>query len=358
MHKRLFLFVLLFFLLPLPLRAAGGTEFLSRRDGFMLLWQSILRPVDAVREAPYHDLQELDPGYLEITYAKARNILPGGDFFYPLEPLTFDDALLWLLRTRNVGNPRDITEKSLQRFSRRYGLSEYLPMLSKTIVEQELRDLMRQLDTFLREEVHVVSFYASEFHGDHTAFGEIFDMNALTAAHRTLPHNTLVRVTNVENGKSVTVRINDRGPYVSGRDMDLSLRAFEAIAHPGEGVIHARFQRLGDARLVSVCEGVKRYQRRITRSTLFHRGIPHVLPLGETLTLRANRTFVVRRISYPDGNMSEVSHFVRPEESFSFQPSLVGEYTFLIGLPPGRAREFRMKVEMCQVGSVESENML
>src|SRR5688572_10703338 len=61
------------------------------------------------------------------------------------------------------------------------------------------------------------SYYAHKYHGRTTASGERFDMNAMTAAHRTLPFGTRVRVTNRENGKSVVVRINDRGPFVKGR---------------------------------------------------------------------------------------------------------------------------------------------
>jgi rare lipoprotein A len=70
-----------------------------------------------------------------------------------------------------------------------------------------------------------------------TANGETFDPNALTAAHKTLPFNSLVRVTNPTNGKSVTVRINDRGPYISGRCLDLSRAAFAAIANLDQGVL-------------------------------------------------------------------------------------------------------------------------
>lgn len=75
----------------------------------------------------------------------------------------------------------------------------------------------------------VASYYGREFHGRRTANGEKFDMNAMTAAHRTLPFGTVVRVTNPANNKSVRVRINDRGPFVSGRDIDLSYAAAKAI---------------------------------------------------------------------------------------------------------------------------------
>ena len=70
-----------------------------------------------------------------------------------------------------------------------------------------------------------------------TANGERFNPEALTAAHKTLPFNTRVRVTNPANGKSVIVRINDRGPYVDGRCLDLSRAAFRAIANLSQGVL-------------------------------------------------------------------------------------------------------------------------
>jgi len=78
-------------------------------------------------------------------------------------------------------------------------------------------------------EYGVASWYGPGFHGKKTANGETFDMNALTAAHRTLPFNTLVKVVNVKNGLSVTVRINDRGPYAKNRVIDLSKRAAEKL---------------------------------------------------------------------------------------------------------------------------------
>ena len=73
------------------------------------------------------------------------------------------------------------------------------------------------------------SWYGPRFHGRRTANGERFDMNELTAAHRTLPFGTLVRVLNVQNGREVVVRINDRGPHVRGRIIDLSKAAAAEI---------------------------------------------------------------------------------------------------------------------------------
>lgn len=82
-------------------------------------------------------------------------------------------------------------------------------------------------------------------HGGPTASGERFNMYAMTAAHKTLPLGTRIRVTNVANGQSVVVRINDRGPYVGGRCLDLSYGAFSAIGNPGSGVMTVSWQRVG-----------------------------------------------------------------------------------------------------------------
>jgi rare lipoprotein A len=81
------------------------------------------------------------------------------------------------------------------------------------------------------------SYYADKYHGRQTASGERFDQKAMTAAHRTLPFGTKVKVTNIRNGKSVLVRINDRGPFVKGRIIDLSRSAFASIGSPASGVI-------------------------------------------------------------------------------------------------------------------------
>jgi rare lipoprotein A len=86
----------------------------------------------------------------------------------------------------------------------------------------------------------VASYYAEEFHGRKTSNGETYDMNQLTAAHPTLPFGTIVKVTNMENGKSVVVRINDRGPFLKDRVIDLSRAAAEKIGMigPGTAAVH------------------------------------------------------------------------------------------------------------------------
>lgn len=81
----------------------------------------------------------------------------------------------------------------------------------------------------------LASWYGPRFQGRTTASGERFDMNGLTAAHRTLPLGTQVRVRNLENGRSVVVRINDRGPYVKGRGIDLSYAAARELRMVEDG---------------------------------------------------------------------------------------------------------------------------
>jgi 3D (Asp-Asp-Asp) domain-containing protein len=80
------------------------------------------------------------------------------------------------------------------------------------------------------------SWYGPRFHGNPTASGETFDMNEMTAAHRTLPLGTRAMVHNLENDRSVVVRINDRGPYIHGRDIDLSYGAARALGMVNPGV--------------------------------------------------------------------------------------------------------------------------
>jgi rare lipoprotein A len=96
-------------------------------------------------------------------------------------------------------------------------------------------------------QVGQASWYGRPHHGRKTASGEVYDMNALTAAHRTLPLGTRVRVTNTDNGRSVTVRINDRGPFRDGRIIDLSRAAARALGASGDGVFPVRIEVLEEA---------------------------------------------------------------------------------------------------------------
>ncbi len=91
-------------------------------------------------------------------------------------------------------------------------------------------------------ETGIASWYGHPYHGRRAANGEVYDMEQLTAAHRTLPFGTWVRVLNLSNSKVVDVRINDRGPFVDGRIIDLSLAAARAIDMVGPGTARVRIQ--------------------------------------------------------------------------------------------------------------------
>jgi rare lipoprotein A len=91
-------------------------------------------------------------------------------------------------------------------------------------------------------EVGKASFYAHRFHGRSTASGETYDETKLTAAHRTLPFGTRVRVTNLENGRSVSLRINDRGPHRKGRVIDVSYVAAKRLGFVRDGVARVRVE--------------------------------------------------------------------------------------------------------------------
>jgi len=91
----------------------------------------------------------------------------------------------------------------------------------------------------------VASYYADKYHGRKTSNGEVFNMYDLTAAHKTLPFNTKVKVTNLSNGKSVIVRINDRGPFIKGREIDLSKAAAVKIGMIKSGTAKVSLEILG-----------------------------------------------------------------------------------------------------------------
>ena len=94
------------------------------------------------------------------------------------------------------------------------------------------------------DETGVASWYGREFHGRPTANGETFDMHAVSAAHPTLPLPTWVRITNLENGRSLVVRVNDRGPFVDNRIIDLSFRAAQLLGFATTGLARTRVEAL------------------------------------------------------------------------------------------------------------------
>ncbi|MBT5266448.1 MAG: septal ring lytic transglycosylase RlpA family protein [Rhodospirillaceae bacterium] len=105
-------------------------------------------------------------------------------------------------------------------------------------------------------ETGIASWYGPNFHQKRTANGEIFDQNALTAAHRTLPMPSAVRVTNLGNGRSIVLRVNDRGPFAHGRIIDLSRRAAQLLGYERQGTARVRVEILAEEsrRLVALAK--------------------------------------------------------------------------------------------------------
>lgn len=362
-HAAFAVFLTLLSVTPAPAVAQDAT--LTRRDGFLMIWESVKRPA-APAKTTFSDVPEEARGSLEIDYARSRNIIKDTGVFRPDEPLLLGDALVWLLRTRNVvDDPSDITRDNVDDILARYPIADLSQdgAKNKEVSQTQLQALIHLLDTQLIEEEHEVSLYAEKFHGDGTAFGEKFDMHDLTAAHRSFPHNTLVKVTNVSNGKSVVVRINDRGPYVEGRDMDLSLAAFTSIEDRSRGKFMATFERLGDVSLAgdqfqkttveyndadaeATCSVEPVMQRRIGRIALKD-GVPSVLTLGSTMTISSDKRFVVRGVEYPDGTSARLQDFILEGETYALRPSIEGTYTFLLGSINGRLKSLSMKVVGC-----------
>ncbi|MBN2460641.1 MAG: septal ring lytic transglycosylase RlpA family protein [Candidatus Cloacimonetes bacterium] len=103
---------------------------------------------------------------------------------------------------------------------------------------------VRNSDNYEKGNVYywVCSYYGSKFHGRQTSNGEIFDMYKLTCAHKNLPFDTILKVTNLDNNRSVIVRVNDRGPFIEGRDLDLSYAAAEQIGLIKDGVKKLRVE--------------------------------------------------------------------------------------------------------------------
>lgn len=129
----------------------------------------------------------------------------------------------------------------------------------------------------------LASWYGPDFHGRQTANGEVFDMRSLTAAHPTLPLPSYVRVTNVANGRSIILRVNDRGPYHQNRLIDVSIKAADMLGFQSNGVARVRVEYVSRAPLEGSDDGV-------LMATLRSDGHPAPAPSG--IMLAASRPFL------------------------------------------------------------------
>lgn len=115
-----------------------------------------------------------------------------------------------------------------------------VPTEQKT--KTQAKDIVNKSKKSLQTKYGSASFYGPGFHGRKTASGEVFNQNALTAAHRTLPFGTKLRVTCTTTGRSVVVRVNDRGPFHGNRVLDLSLGSAKAIGMVDRGVTKVKYE--------------------------------------------------------------------------------------------------------------------
>lgn len=149
------------------------------------------------------------------------------------------------------------------------------------------------------------SWYAGKFQGRVTASGEVFDTNEMTAAHRTLPFDTVVEVTHLESSRAVEVRINDRGPFVEGRVIDLSRAAADALGMTGEGIAQVRLRVLflpdPPTHLVQVASFASSRNARQLRDQLRSHG----------LTAEIERTGAVYRVVVPGLADDEIEPVIR-----------------------------------------------
>jgi rare lipoprotein A len=135
------------------------------------------------------------------------------------------------------------------------------------------------------DQTGVASWYGDAFHGRKTANGEIYDMNRLSAAHPTLPLPSYVYVTNLDNGRTVLVRVNDRGPYVGNRIIDLSRSAAKALDTKGRGLGRVRVRYAGAAPM----NGDDRRERRHLASQSWYGGPDRVASADEFDGVAAER---------------------------------------------------------------------
>jgi rare lipoprotein A len=111
-------------------------------------------------------------------------------------------------------------------------------------VEEETISADRSLVEFVDKGNMKASWYGPGFHGRKTANGEVYDQNSFTAAHKSLKFGTLLKITNLKNNKSVVIRINDRGPYIHGRDLDLSKAAASELGMVRKGVAKLKVEEI------------------------------------------------------------------------------------------------------------------
>lgn len=154
------------------------------------------------------------------------------------------------------------------------------------------------LETY--KERAVVSYYAEKFHGRKTANGEKFNMYAMTCAHKSLPFNTVLRITNLANGKSVDVRVNDRGPFVAGREVDLSKGAAVKLDMIKSGTANVKIQivKMGANTKQSAVSAAKAQNIPIAKS----KGTSSAASAASSVSVQKGKIYDIQLGSFSDEN--------------------------------------------------------
>jgi len=148
---------------------------------------------------------------------------------------------------------RNLAEDALQATNRLRRLMGNAPPLREIVGKPPVRNVAQISFGSIRLQITgMASWYGPGFHGNRSASGEVYDQNAMTAAHRSLPFGTNVQVTNLDNGRSVVVRINDRGPYERGRVIDLSAAAARILGLIQSGVAPVKIDVLGSPQTIGI----------------------------------------------------------------------------------------------------------
>lgn len=218
--------------------------------------------IPEISEDPFKDVS-MDDWYAKYAaYAKEKGIISGynGGYFYPEKTINLAETLkIFLESFDGITFPEPTAENLFADTPAEEWFAKYTAYAGqKGMVnidsdnnihpEKEMTRgytaeiIYRMIKSEEGLSFGKATFYGEAVQGNHTASGDIFDMNKMTAAHKTLPFGTIVKVTNLANGKSVEVTINDRGPYGYGRVIDLSSAAFEQIAWLGTGIIDIQFE--------------------------------------------------------------------------------------------------------------------
>lgn len=211
------------------------------------------------------------------------------------------------------------------------------------------------------DEVGIASWYGPNFHGKDSASGEPFDENAMTAAHPTLPIPSLVRVTNLDNGRTVIVRLNDRGPFVDDRIIDMSRAAAGALDMQGPGTARVRVQYVGPAPVQANAAPVSPQlaTSQIGQQDIVVRPVPPLVarqPVAQPPALQAPAAggFYVQAGAFGDlGNANQMRDRLRPIGATSLRPVMVNGselYRVMVGPWPTRAEADRALQDLAAAG--------